>query len=393
MKNLKDKKFVLIDNYLVDVGQYMEIHSGGKNLIEDNMYSDVTRYMNGSVPFNSKFKAWDHKFLTCFYAIKRMTFGEIEDNHSIITEGGKGIYLNNTMIISSSRNITPNTKEFQFQLEGKNEVKFSRYIEGFSWMGKHFSLTSKSRNINRLYSLCLTANEVIHNKHKQLIENYDKLENKQSPLIEHLDNKHFSSSDLELYIKRYDFPNAFSKYLHEETIDKEDIHVKGPLGLGLDLNDGILDGTYIAFSAGTGIYCFLDFVAVVVRKVIHEASKKQGCNNNTLIENEKFNFGDNFKLVLFSAFPDDKTSIWNDILTKVSEIDIKNNIGIFTYYSRISNSQSKRWDTDFYKKTLNNVNNNFLKKVFLCGPSLFLDSIKENLVNEKLAPSDIITLV
>ena len=77
-----------------------------------------------------------------------------------------------------------------------------------------------------------------------------------------------------MYVKKYDFPGTFSKYLHEvdSNSSAEDITVKGPLGLGLDLPDSELNGTYVAFSGGTGIYCFLDLIALVVRHVCNKVS-------------------------------------------------------------------------------------------------------------------------
>lgn len=395
MKITKEKQFVLIDNILVDVGNYLDNHPGGRNLLEDNLYGDVTRYMNGSVPFSSNFKAVDHKYLSCLIAIKFMSFGKIYDDHNIVVDSNdKSYYLFDKMNIVASRVTAGVTKEFQLRTkENLKEIKFARYLPGFSWMGKHFSLTSQKMDTNRLYSLCLSGNENIHNLHLNMLENIALLEQKGSPKITHLAKEDYYSKNLEIYIKRYDFTNAFSNYLHKGKIDQDDLTVKGPLGLGLCLPDNEIDGTYIAFSAGTGIYCFLDFVAVAIRKLIHTISLKLNCNNNTLVENENFMIGDNFQLHLFCAYPDDKNAFWHDIFLKAAGLDEKYNVGIFKYHSRISSQNSKRWNSEYYKEALKGVNSNLLKRVFLCGPSHFIDSVKEHLINDNLADKEIITLV
>lgn len=395
MKQSKEKQFVLIDNILVDVGSYLDNHPGGRNLLEESLYGDVTRFMNGSVPFSSSFKAVDHKCLSCLFAIKFMSFGKIQENHNIVVDSNdKSYYLFDTMSIQDSRVTTGVTKEFRLRTkENLKELRFARYLPGFSWMGRHFSITSKKMNINRLYSLCLAGNEKIHNLHLALLDNVTSLQNGVKPIIKHLSKEEYYDKNLEIYVKRYDFPNAFSNYLHKGSIEQDDLTVKGPLGLGLCLPDSELDGTYIAFSAGTGVYCFLDFVAVVIRKLIHKISVQLNCENNTLIENENFMLSENFQLHLFCAYPDEKNAFWHDIFTKAAGLDDKYNIGLFKYYPRLSSQSSKRWDSEFYREKLKSVNSNLLKRVFLCGPSHFIDSVKDHLINDKIADKEIITLV
>ena len=127
----KEKKFVLIDNILVDVESYLDNHPGGRNLLEDSLYGDVTRFMNGSVPFNSNFKAIDHKFLSCLFAIKFMSFGKIHDAHSIVVDSNdKPCYLLDKMNIIGSRVTAGVTKEFQLQTkENLKEVSVSNLFE------------------------------------------------------------------------------------------------------------------------------------------------------------------------------------------------------------------------------------------------------------------------
>jgi len=136
-----EKKFVFMDNYLIDVEHYAEYHPGGKNLLTSNYYQDVSRYLIGSVPFNSKFKGVDHLFLSCLYALKFLSFGELIENHRIIMDESldKSIYLAYKMEVIQTRVTAGPISEITFKLtEGR--AAFARFLTGIRYMGKHFSV-------------------------------------------------------------------------------------------------------------------------------------------------------------------------------------------------------------------------------------------------------------
>lgn len=150
-----------LNNYLVDVGNFLDIHPNGRNLLEERLYIDVSRYMIGSVPYNSKIPAHDHSYLTCVYAIKKLAFAELKDDHKIIISMNKeSVYINEDGFISNTRVTSGSTSEFTIEVNNKN-LYFARYLKGFSWMGKYFSITSRSYNKTRLYYLCLSGNKTI----------------------------------------------------------------------------------------------------------------------------------------------------------------------------------------------------------------------------------------
>lgn len=386
----KSSRYVLVDNYLCDVDSYVNQHPGARNSLEDSIHQDVSRYIIGSVPYNSKFPAFDHTYLTCLYAAKTLSFGELEDDHRIVISGDKSTYINCGTRLHDKRVTAGVTSEFSFTIDD-GKVQFARYLPGFSWMGKHFSFTSKKMNKTRLYSLCLSGNEFVHDMHRKMINNIDLLERSQTPERTSIPQDKLYDNLLQVYIKRYPTPGAFSDYLHVGNVPNDDLEVKGPLGLGLDLEDSV-DGTYVAFSAGTGIYCFLDFVAVALRQVCQKiAEEKFNYSENTLIENEKLPIGKNFKLIMFASYPDEVSAYWHDLFVKTAELDKKYGIGIFEYHHRISSINKKRWDDSFYKNALSDLRH--LRKVLLCGPANYLDDVKARLLKNKLAPPETITLV
>lgn len=72
------------------------------------------------------------------------------------------------------------------------------------------------------------------------------------------------------------------------------------------------------------------------------------------------------------------------------DYDKKYSLNKFKYYPRLSDVDHRPAE-DFYIFALKNITN--LKKVFLCGPSSYLDDIKDILIRNRLAPKESITLV
>lgn len=392
IKKNGEQKYVLLDNYLVDVGSYLDNHPGGRNLLEDSLYMDVSRYMIGSVPYNSKIAAFDHSYLTCVYAIKKLAFAELKDDHKIIINLNKeSVYINEDGFISNRRVTSGTTSEFTIEVSNKN-LSFARYLKGFSWMGKHFSITSRSKNKTRLYSLCLSGNKTIHDKHITMLNNISLLEEGKDIQQVQLSSNEIYNQELQIYIKRYTTPGALSDYLHSSEVSKNDLIIKGPLGLGLDITEDSIGGTYVAFSAGTGIYCFLDLIAYTIRLVAYKIAKERfSCKDNKLTEDESFDeAASDFKLILFCSYPDEINAYWHDLFIKTHDYDKKYSLNKFEYYPRLSNVD-KRPGEDYYINALKNITN--LKKVFLCGPSSYLDDIKAKLIRNRLAPEESITLI
>lgn len=290
------------------------------------------------------------------------------------------------------RKVAESTSEFSIFFKD-NPYTFTRYMKGFSWMGRHFSITSKRKNMTRLYSLCLSANKEIHDKHTVLIENIDILEKKSQPNKVILSSKELNSDYLQVYIKKYNTPNALSLYLHSSIINFSDISVKGPLGLGLNIDDKqVLSKTYISFAAGTGIYCFLDFISYAIRLLCYKVAKEKfDYQENHLLPEDTFEeASSDFKLILFYSFQNMDNSHWHNEFMKADELNRKYGYNIFEYHPRNSSSD-KRLNKEYYEKAIGDITT--INKAYLCGPSKYLDDIKEMLVQNKLVPEKMITLV
>jgi len=149
--------------------------------------------------------------------------------------------------MTGRREIAYQTYELSFKpsLKDKNiSYKYSRRLKGFSWIGKHFSITSKSLNKTRFYSICLCLNDYLYNLHLKLLENVTKRSVEESLGGYDLHNVAFQNDNkslfdtLELYIKQYNFNNALSNLLTNYKVQSEfdqstyfegDLIINGPL--------------------------------------------------------------------------------------------------------------------------------------------------------------------
>lgn len=88
-----------------------------------------------------------------------------------------------------------------------------------------------------------------------------------------------------------------SQLNNQELKAGDDWYVKGPLGMGIDVNT---DGHNIIFAGGTGILVFLDIVAMMVVQI---------CASSSF-------FGPNFRLTLYFATPTREEAIGIELLEK-----------------------------------------------------------------------------
>jgi hypothetical protein len=217
MNERKNKKFVIYDNYLLDVSNYIETHPGGRNLISDNLYNDVGRYMTGTQAYSANFHAWDHNYSTHCYAIKNLAYAELVNDSNIIqTKNSTNHVLNHSFKIDDKREIAQNIYEYRIST---NELSFARFLTGHTWIGKHFTVTSKELNKTRYYTTCLALDDKLKDKHMNLLRSI-----KEEVAVTEVINK--TSNYLNIYAKRYNYPKTLSNQLYTS---QEEFIFRGPM--------------------------------------------------------------------------------------------------------------------------------------------------------------------
>lgn len=238
------RKFVLFENYVCDVTDFIDHHPGGAMIIEDNLYADVGRYLTGTQAYNKHFNNYDHYLMTHKHLIDQMTFAEIKDKHNLLVVGPSvgnpsevlgykdqiENYINaDNVVISEKREIAKHVCEFK--IGGIQKTVFARFLPGVFWMGRHFSVSSSRLNKTRYYSICLSLDEVIKKKHLALLNNIFYLEKKEAEKIVDtlLKEDEKTSENLHLYIKEYPSKKALSSHIHNHPLNTQsDLIIRGP---------------------------------------------------------------------------------------------------------------------------------------------------------------------
>ena len=153
--------------------------------------------------------------------------------------------------------------------------------------------------IGRYYTICNFYGQMLHQKYKEwaklVLEGGDTAYD--APLD--INDALIPTNTLPLTIKVYNFPKALSKTIASK---EGQFHCNGPHGNGLQIREG---GTHIAFSGGTGVLVFLDLVAYIFRKNVHE-----NMPGMDMIKGESFDdLKPDFKFILYIAFPNEQEAL------------------------------------------------------------------------------------
>lgn len=233
IKQIKDEqksgkiKFVFYENLLLDVTKYAETHPGGRNMLLDNLYSDVSRYIVGNQAYSTQIPAYDHNIQTCIYAVKSLAFGIYSDLSRLVIKGDKNTYLNDNMILDNRNNIAEATTQLNFSHEG---FKFPIFVQGVNWFGRHFAVSSTDLDKTRYYSICLCLNEKIQQRINILLNNVLRLENKESINSAKLKQEELYNNHISFFVRVYDFPKGLSNYLNNiQPKANSRINIRGPI--------------------------------------------------------------------------------------------------------------------------------------------------------------------
>jgi ferredoxin-NADP reductase len=154
-----------------------------------------------------------------------------------------------------------------------------------------------------------------------------------------------------------------------------------------------LKGTYVIVAGGTGIFPFLDLVALTLRYAVDGVSRGVFKNeNNKIISDEEFNIHSSFKLILFVSYTDQQNIVYGDICEKLEKLSDKYNLDIFKYYERVSSIDKRRWGSGTFRDKLDNVKKD-IKQVFLAGPVPFMDDMHSSLIESGIVTNDKIHFV
>jgi hypothetical protein len=216
-----NKKYVLYENMLVDVSKFTENHPGGRNLIIDNLYLDVGRYLTGTQGYSTGINPNTHNYWTIKYLVNNLAYAELIQEHQLLVNTVDNTnYIEKYLKISSKREIAKHVFEYQFKDEN---FRFSKFIPGHKWLGRHFSISYSYLSKTRYYTTCLTLDSKYKRKLNVLLDNSLKGYVHTKGMEVEFNEK--SANYITFYIKRYNEPEALSNALHDEN---SEFKIKGP---------------------------------------------------------------------------------------------------------------------------------------------------------------------
>lgn len=114
-----------------------------------------------------------------------------------------------------------------------------------------------------------------------------------------------------------------------------------------------MDGTNIAFTGGTGILSFMDFVAAIAR--------------HNLGIGEPLKFGENFKFILYASFSNRGDSLGLQLCEALDQFCKDKGIKNFMFVARLrlENINKERWNDAFIEKAIKSMKS---QKIWVCGP-------------------------
>lgn len=376
-----NRKLVIVFNFICDITDYIPYHPGGRKNLEKNINSDVTRFLIGNVNSLDFYCPHVHsdtiiEFIIGKYAIAKLDLlynPLVKLNYSL--QSNSDIELLNREYNYANINFTKTSAEeiykdiYKFKFTPNENIEFATNHIGLSQLGKHYVITSEKTRVSRMYSICFMMNHEIKEKYirlsNQLLSSNEPLSKDSSYLLDNKYTKH-----IELNIKVYkEKKDSFSN----QIMNQNEFIINGPVGVGTNLPT-TLEGTYVIFSSGTGMFCFLDFIAFTFRYINYRIN-----GNSAFYASEDFSYvKPSFKLKVYSTFPCKKSSVMHDFCFNVMKICLKFNLNIFEFTERISEEGHKRWDKEFVRNTVIDELNN-LSKVYLCGNPSFMNEIERNL--------------
>ena len=394
----KNKKLVLVYNFVCDVTEFINHHPGGKDNIIKNINSDITRFLIGNVNSLNNFVPFKHSNDIIYFIIKNYAISKLNlkycplvkenDNQAGADQTSFDLYSTEAFIVNdiffkhSEEEIYKNFYQFTFKTHSNQHIFFANGLPGYSHLGKHYVLSSVTTKISRMYSICFMLNKIIKNKHYCLV-NYclsindtTKIELDEEVINTTIDKNGLYSNELVLNMKIYENnQNAFSNYVHSSSHIFNDFLVNGPIGIGLNLPTN-LEGNFILFSNGTGILSFLDFIGYIIRYICYCRLSIDVPEDYQIYKNEDFsNVKSSFKLIVYSSFSDRQSAILHDLIQKAVAIDKKHNLNKIEFVERISNENKEKWTESFITNEMKKYKSNEIKRIYVSGTPGFINEV------------------
>ncbi|CDW73578.1 cytochrome b5-like heme steroid binding domain containing protein [Stylonychia lemnae] len=344
---LKGEKLVILNDKVLDVGNYMTAHPAGIFIMEKNIGRDISKFFDGGYALEQDISPWNHSF-QARKIVNKLVIGQI------INQAKKY-----RMIVHKKIDINQSTSIFKMKMINKEQIlHWNIKKEDNMTFGRHFQVVSNELpKIKRYYTICNSLSPQIYDELLRLIYEAIKNNNICQPDYE-VFNK--DSNELSMVVKKYKGKMKMSNLIHEQ--ENLEMEVTGLMGKGLQMQK---NGLYIAFTAGTGILTFIDLIAnILLQNLEYLRLPSQSKNIQNPIMAKKF--------ILFASFPCEQEVIGLELCQGLDNLCKQFSLDNFEFKLRLSNEKGNtRWNYQFLKESLQNIQNkcqNQINQIWVSGP-------------------------
>ncbi|CAD8167508.1 unnamed protein product [Paramecium pentaurelia] len=306
VKEYQKLNYIILREAIYDVSDFN--HPGGQYILERITGREIGRYFYGGFPIqNLNIKMHIHTQFAINYIETRYLGDYRNDNCPLL------YYEENTSqsdkYVWKFEQYIPFASDVGLFIFKSHFFQVRQFLKGVQWFGRYFYIKPFGTGINlaeRPYSIVMSYTQSAILKRQQILDFF------KSQVIEQ-DYQPYSpqqqailSDEINFVIKRCDFSNNMSRFLH--CTGHKPYEITGPYGFGLEL-DALSDGIHYAFVQGTGILPFLDFIDYLLKKaiytILHDQRSKEiaDCINDN---NEEYltTLGPDFQLIIHATFSD-----------------------------------------------------------------------------------------
>ena len=248
------RKLVIVDDLVVDVGEYILHHPGGKFVLEHCIGQDISKFFFGGFALednaNPKTKGYHHSY-SAYMIVNELTIAYFEGDIpcsvvEVINDKSRMYFVN-----QDTRTIT---------LKSANRcANLKHHYSDFRVLGKHFRVTvAGDPNFSRHYTIC---NVMMGPIYKAYLDCLAKVKPLPAFAVDDSDkdNRTFT-------VKNYERGMSATFFNDKQIV----YNIKGPIGKGFVVRPS---GLHVAFAAGSGALTFMDTVAFAAELVLSKVLK------------------------------------------------------------------------------------------------------------------------
>jgi len=285
------KKYVLYNNYVLNVSWFRFEHPGTSYAIDSNIGKDIGKFFYGAYTMENYVGPHTHSYVASKILIK-LACAKIANPKEGVIIIDEHVESENNTVKNPAQNPGNifKVKEkselihniFRIKL-GNNIAKIKCFYPGLELAGRSYIVNSIQNQVCRYYTICNCMNTKFYDTY---IDAFDSILNGTPRNLKSLNFENIldeTSDEIELIMKYYpQTRKGISRQLVNATND-DYFYINAPVNKGLDFGGDVPVGTIIILVGGTGVLPFMDLLAYTARSLIAEKS-----NQGPIFEGEKF---------------------------------------------------------------------------------------------------------